>query len=87
MLEGCLDNVIELFFKNVSNLFQGFFSHVFKALSEMSVRQRKNYNENSEVCLGPFQHFVFSWAPFYGRFSNRDSADDGALRTDGALMP
>ena len=63
ILEGCLDNVFGVLL-NVSNLFQGFFSHVFKALSEMSVRRPKNDNEKSEVCLGPFQHFVLSWAPF-----------------------
>ena len=39
ILEGCLDNVFGALL-NVSNLFQGFFRHVFKALSEMSVRRR-----------------------------------------------
>ena len=39
ILEGCLDDVFGVLL-NVSNLFQGFFSHVFKALSEMSVRRR-----------------------------------------------
>ena len=39
ILKGCFDNVLGVSF-NVSNLFQGFFSHVFKALSEMSVRRR-----------------------------------------------
>ena len=39
MLEGYFHNVFGVIF-NVCNLFQGFFSHVFKALSEMSVRRR-----------------------------------------------
>ena len=38
-LEGCFGNVLGVLF-NVSNLFQGFFGNVFKALSEMSVRRR-----------------------------------------------
>ena len=39
ILEGCLDNDFGVLF-NVSNLFPGFVSRVFKALSEMSVRRR-----------------------------------------------
>ena len=43
MIQGCLKDVLTMFLVwnfNVSDLFQGFSSHVFKALSEMSVRRR-----------------------------------------------
>ena len=97
MFQKCFRNVLEMIQAYLKDALAMFlvcflmFQICFKDFSAMFSRlfQRclwdceSNDNENSEVCLGPFQHFVLLWAPFWGPFSNRDSADDSALHTVG----